>query len=279
MNEENEINQGKEKKKINFGIILIFIFEAVILIAILLTTGTIRLNNFNPITDNDKNEAKHEEKSKAVDLDIQNGKVVSLFNNVHYNYGLGPDQYVFNNSKFSVDDMDENYKFGLASNLLKKEQYYQEVRKIAEEDIKEAYENIFGPKTYKSVEKFNLGCGDYVYDATTKNYVNSASGCGGATSFIEAEAIIGAKKYDDRIEIVSAVAYLENNVIYRDYNKTNKIKDITANDFANTVENPIKEQYEKYVRENSKYLEQYTYTFKLNEDGFYYYTGVERTQK
>ena len=33
-----------------------------------------------------------------------------------------------------------------------------------------------------------------------------------------------------------------------------------------------------YIQKNTDAVEQYTYSFKLGEDGFYYYTGVVRTQ-
>lgn len=224
----------------------------------------------------DKNDTVKEEK---VSLSIEDASVIELYKNAHYSFNIASiDQYVFNNKKLTLADMDEHYKIGLAGNIFYKNieyNYLDNSSYVTYEAVKNAYEKIFGPNTFKHIDKFDLNCGPYEYDAVNKTYVNKADGCGGTTVYSLVEEMISATKYKDRIEITSAALFYNGAefAIYKDYNFTNKIAD-----FDTTGQNSY-EPLKNYVKENKDNLQQYTYTFKLNEDGFYYYNGVERTKE
>lgn len=273
------MEEVKKKKK---GGLVFCIFLVLIIISLVgyicVDKGYIKLEKVESNkTDKSSNKENTDSKESYEEIDIRDASILKLYDNAHYNWTIGSDQFVFNNKALSVSDMDINYKMGLAGNVFfgnMNVNYGTNTKTISYDDVRRGYEEVFGPNTFDLIEKFNLGCGDYIYNSSSKEYVNTTDGCGGATVDTEIEELISAKKYNDRIEIISAVMYLagEENAIYRDYNHTNKIKD-----FGEVAQST--KQLAIYVSENSDYLEQYTYTFKLNDDGFYYYAGVERTQE
>ena len=63
-----------------------------------------------------------------------------------------------------------------------------------------------------------------------------------------------------------------NTVLYKDSNLT---KDLGIEVNADLTEEDLKQ----YILDEKEQLEQYTYTFDIATDGFYYYTGVKRTQE
>ena len=77
---------------------------------------------------------------------------------------------------------------------------------------------------------------------------------------------------------MSAVFYLDPNNLYKDYNKTTILE--TTPVPSNTTSNQEEREniYNQYIEDNKDNLEQYTYTYTLNKDGFYYLTSVERTK-
>ncbi|MBQ8131989.1 MAG: hypothetical protein IJ193_05820 [Bacilli bacterium] len=281
MEEEKEV---VEKKKKGHGVVY-FILILILIIAglvcyILIDKGVVEvpyISNTTEVKEKNTKNTKDTSKEKYTELSIENASVIDLYENVHYRFNItGGDPLVFNNKKLSFDDMDEHYKIGLAGNLFKDkgyntngEQYYYY------KDVKNAYEKIFGPGTFKGTEKFDLNCGDYVLDNAKKLYVNTSNGCGGTSPFSIIEKMISAKKYSDRIEITSAALFYDaaDNQAYKDYSTKEKLADVIVGQSADVSD------LEKYVQNNSSKLQQYTYTFELNDDGFYYYTGVERTQE
>ena len=46
----------------------------------------------------------------------------------------------------------------------------------------------------------------------------------------------------------------------------------------NTLGNTYETKFTSYIKENTDKVGQYTYTFKLADDGSYYYTGVKNTK-
>lgn len=151
---------------------------------------------------------------------------------------------------------------------------------LDEDTLKDVYERTFGPNTYSTVSQIYDGlCATYTYDAANKRYSHTGEeACGGTTAFSVHEKIISATKYSDRIEIVSAVFYLDPDNLYKDYNKTTILETnpIPSNTTSNQEER--ENTYNQYIEDNKDNLEQYTYTYTLNEDGFYYLTSVERTK-
>lgn len=260
----------------------------VITLLILLVLGLGSYIVYDKLMVEEKTEVKKEdewETEEAVLLGIDNANVISLFERSHNRTIMGIDEKVFNSDRLSVKEMDENYKmqlaYSLVSNKLEKaEQNGNMIESLRKEDVRLGYEQIFGPNTFKSPTTFTLGCGKFTYNSQTKKYENLATGCGGTTTFSVVEDIISATKFDDRIEIVSAAIFIsgEEKAIFKDYQKKEKLKELTEDDLLNTVEQRVDERMKAYVMENREQLQQYTYTYQLGNDHFYYYTGVARTK-
>ena len=88
------------------------------------------------------------------------------------------------------------------------------------------------------------------------------------------EEILDITKTDKKLTVLTAVLFYDNveGNLYKDSNLTKKLE--TKADSELTDDN-----LKQYIKENKDQLEQYTYTFDIATDGFYYYTGVKRTQE
>ena len=231
-----------------------------------------------------------EKDDTRVELDPENANIKYLFDTAHFG-ATGVDAHVYRDGGYKVSEMSEedkiallgrqwyplveHYSTGTSPNLTTT--YY-----LDEDTLKDVYERTFGPNTYSTVNQIYDGlCVTLNYDATNKRYSYIGSiGCGGTSAFGVHEKIISAIKYSDRIEIVSATVYLDgmSNQMYKDYNKTTSLGELLVDE--NTVNNREEREntYNQYIEENKDNLEQYKYTYNLNEDGFYYLTSVERTK-
>ncbi len=268
----------KEKKK-NKGIVIVIVIFIVIILSltgyILMDKGVIPNVFESKEEEKSTTEKKDDKEKEVVEIDINNENIKQLFYNVHDHFliGMPMDKFIYENQKSMVEQMEENYKFKLAANI-----FYNQITKystengyaeeIEEEKVKSAYEQVFGPNTYQQVKAFNLSCGDYTYDSTTKKYVNPQTGCGGTSPLFAQENIIQVLKYQDKIEITSAFVFQEGNTLYKDIYKKDKIMDVEEN--INLT---------SYINQNKENLSQITYTFVLGEDGFYYYQGFEKTKE
>ena len=282
-----------EKRK-NKGLIAIVVILAVCVIGlvvyILMDHGVFQENKTveqGEVEENNSSEETEEDNGVAISTD--NASIQLLFENAH-SLSIGPETLIFRDGGYQVSEMSteekmtlvasqwaslvEQYSTGTSPNLTTT--YYLE-----EDTLKDIYERTFGPNTYQAVNQITDGlCTTLTYDASAKRYSDSGpDGCGGTTVFSVHEDIIDAKKYNDRIEIVSAVFYMDPDNLYKDYNKATVLE---ANSFdpTNTVENQAEREaaYDQYIEAHKDNLEQYTYTYTLNEDGFYYLDSVERTK-
>ena len=66
--------------------------------------------------------------------------------------------------------------------------------------------------------------------------------------------------------------------MYKDYNRTTSLGELLINENTTNNSEERENTYNKYIEDNKDKLEQYTYTYTLNEDGFYYLKSVERTK-
>lgn len=284
-----------EKKK-NKGVIVLIILLILCIIGlvfyILVDKDIIRLNNTT--VENEKVESNinddTEEKKTEVELDPENSNIKYLFNNAHH-LSIGPEAQIYRDGGYKVSDMSEEDKMTLLgrqwSNFVEQigpssSDGYTWTLYLNEDTLKDIYERTFGPNTYHQVNQITDGlCTTLTYDTANKRYSYVGKyGCGGTTVFSVHEKIISATKYNDRIEIVSAAFYLDamSNQIYKDYNKTKSLGENVF--YSNNYTDEEREALEnKYIEDNKDNLEQYTYTYTLNEDGFYYLTSVERTKE
>lgn len=158
-----------------------------------------------------------------------------------------------------------------------------QITELNEETLKNLYERTFGPNTYERPTQITDGlCATFTYDEAYQGYIErNGAGCGGTSAFGAYEKIISATRYSDRIEIVSATVYLDgmSNQMYKDYNKTTSLGELLINENTTNNNEERENTYNQYIEDNKDNLEQYTYTYMLNEDGFYYLTSVERTKE
>ena len=285
-----------EKKK-NKGVIVLIVLLILCIIGlvfyILVDKDIIKLNNTT--VENEQVEENNpsddtEEKNTGVELDPENSNIKYLFNNAH-RLSIGPEAQIYRDGGYKVSDMSEEDKMTLLgrqwSNFVEQigpssSDGYTWTLYLNEDTLKDIYERTFGPNTYHQVNQITDGlCTTLTYDTANKRYSYVGKyGCGGTTVFSVHEKIISATKYNDRIEIVSAAFYLDamSNQIYKDYNKTKSLGENVF--YSNNYNDEKRESLEdKYIEDNKDNLEQYTYTYTLNEDGFYYLTSVERTKE
>lgn len=283
MEEEKQVKTKKSHGAVWFILFLILVIAGLVCY-ILIDDGVIDVPNITKTekVNNSGSKKNGSKTDKGTELDITNGSVVELYKMAHLDT-YGSDQMVFNNKKLTFEDMDDDYRFRLASRYFPKvhvDSENESIRYLTEDEVKAAFEKVFGPKTYKKVNKFATICPIYEYNEGNSRYqYTSEGGCGGAAGMWEVEEILTATKYDNRIEIVSGVVYYRGNngedAVYKDYNRKTKLIDVMTGNDTDTRDTKIKE----YLLSHRDDIEQYTYTYELNDDGFYYYKGVERTQE
>ena len=270
--------ENKKSRGVIIFIIFLILCIAGLVSYILIDKDIIKLSNSNKennqinITE-DKQEA---EDDKGISIDITNENVITLYNNAHQSK-----TQIYKEGGYKVSEMSEEDKFTLLATqwhpLMEQKSSSNPDNPnwtlyLDEDTLKNIYERTFGPNTYHQVNQITDGvCTTLTYDATQKRYSYVGKyGCGGYSAFSAHEKIIKATKYSDRIEIISAVVYSDamSDQMYKDYNKTTSLGGLL----------PDENSYDKYIEDNKDNLEQYTYTYTLNKDGFYYLDSVKRTK-
>lgn len=218
---------------------------------------------------------RHED--KYISLSIDNFSVKELYYNVHDNITVGGDNYIYSNKKASVDDMSSEYKFKLAYNLYKKDIIKEERDSngidtyVSEDSVKSGYERLFGEGSYKRPESIKNGCDELVFDGISKKFIGMSTDCSVSDNTIDIyDKILEVKRNSKELLITSGVVFSYGNNICKDV-ECNKI--LTENDGDYTR---IK-HFNDFIESNKKNIVQYTFKYFLGDDGFYYYSGFERT--
>lgn len=218
---------------------------------------------------------RHED--KYISLSIDNFSVKELYYNVHDNITVGGDNYIYSNKKASVDDMSSEYKFKLAYNLYKKDIIKEERDSngidtyVSEDSVKSGYERLFGEGSYKRPESIKNGCDELVFDGISKKFIGMSTDCSVSDNTIDIyDKILEVKRNSKELLITSGVVFSYGNNICKDI-ECNKI--LTENDGDYTR---IK-HFNDFIESNKKNIVQYTFKYFLGDDGFYYYSGFERT--
>ncbi len=286
------------EKKSNKGVIVLIVLLILCIIGlvfyILVDKDIIKLNNTtvaNEQVEKNNTDDDNEEKDKGVELDPENASIKNLFNNAHFN-AIGVDTHIYRDGGYKVNEMTSDEKFTLLASQWYDElnthidyigQTNDQITELNEETLKSLYERTFGPNTYERPTQITDGlCATFTYDEAYQGYIErNGAGCGGTSAFSVHEKIISATKYSDRIEIVSATVYLDgmSQQMYKDYNKTTSLGELLINENTTNNKEERENTYNQYIEDNKDKLEQYTYTYTLNEDGFYYLTSVKRTKE
>ena len=288
MKEKEELNQEK-KKGVGLKVVIVLLILVILGLVgyIAYDKGYISLGKKETKTEEKKDSdvTNKEKVEKKEELDIESKEVTDLYYNSNNHLVIGIDEKVYNSSELKVSDMTEDYKMALAYNIFKKDintknEGTYTIESVSEENVKSAYEKLFGSNTYKKVSEFKLYCANFKYNESQKLYEAITGGCGGTSAFGKVDTILSATKYEDRLEIVSGVVFIdaETSAMYKDFGKKTKIKDLTEDEMANTMGNTWETKFSKYIKENSDKVAEYTYTYKINSDGSYTYTGVKNTK-
>lgn len=286
------MERRKSKGLIVFIVILIICIIGLVFY-ILVDKNIIKLNNTTVENEQvEKNNTNDDtENNKGIELSIENENVIALFNNAH-RLSIGPETQIYRDGGYKVSEMTPDEKYTLLASQWYDElnthidyigQTNDQITELNEEILKSLYERTFGPNTYERPTQITDGlCATFTYDEEYQGYIErNGAGCGGTSAFSVHEKIISATKYSDRIEIVSATVYLDgmSQQMYKDYNKTTSLGELLINENITNNREERENTYNQYIEDNKDKLEQYTYTYTLNEDSFYYLTSVKRTKE
>lgn len=282
------------EKKSNKGVIVLIVLLILCIIGlvsyILVDKNIIKLNN-TTVENEQVEENNPSEDDNGIEINVDNENINALFNNAHH-LSIGIETQIYRDGGYKVSDMTTDEKFTLLASQWYNElnthidyigQTNDQITELNEETLKNLYERTLGPNTYERPTQITDGlCATFTYDEAYQGYIErNGAGCGGTSAFGASEKIISATKYSDRIEIVSATVYLDgmSNQMYKDYNKTTSLGELLINENTTNNNEERENTYNQYIEDNKDNLEQYTYTYMLNEDGFYYLTSVERTKE
>ncbi len=266
------------KKKTNKSNVIIII----ILIVILLMLGYYNFiymqkikelkddNVENSLDDNSKDEEGQEEVLEE-ELEVDDSYVKYLFSLTHAQYYLSYDKNIFDYDKKTQEEMSMDEKTSLAANIYadKVEVNPDNTVYISKEEVKRAYELVFGKNTYPNLQEISYKCGSLTYNELTNNY-EGYSGCEGSSLLQIHEKIIRAYLKDDYLEITSA--YLFTNADDGKYYRSADLQDVID---TYDKDNNSSISIINYINANYKKLGQYTYKFK-KEGLFYYYQGFSK---
>ena len=267
MEEQNIV----EKKKNNTGLVIIIITLGLICLGL---GGFIFINKDKLFGSNDSIEEQVE--SIKEELSINDKLVQKLYKMTQSEYdtcGYANEPLLIENvgDKLNSSTMSDAYKGKIILDYLAKE------KEISEENMKIAYEKVFGPSTYKVMNTVHLDVlGNINYDSTNKKYVldfdlSKPWGC--VTHQYNQEKIIDIKEENDSVKIITAYIFNGNfsTYLYKDAKEKESLEESMSI-------SSDKEKALEYIENHKDELHQLTYTFIKSSDGNYYYSEVERTK-
>lgn len=199
-------------------------------------------------------------KIPSVDL-IKDEQTSSLYHRVLPNTTNGEwINYYYSSNSLTTGEIPKQMKYNIAYKNTNTSD-----NKIAEEKLKAAYERVFGPNTYKTVESFTGGCNTYTYDINTTSYNKTTSeNCKTSNIYILSK-IIDAKMTKDTMEITVTIAYLDKikKIVYKECNKDLSVCN-------NILEEAFNEFDEANLDQKKYNLSKYKFTYKILEDEYYF---------
>ncbi len=270
----------KEKKdKNNFGGKLLVTVLIVLLFGVFLGFGFALggVNIINKVksdddvvtTGTDKVDTKDNAKYTEIPVD-------SMIENLYERtkaISIGIDKTRYTNKKLLVSEMSDEYKGLIAANYFYKYDKFIPLggsnykHTIDEQAVKYGYDSIFGAGTYKTGQPIYTGCGNYTYDSARNEYFTNQDGCGGTSAQAAIEEILKAEKNAKELKVTTVVYYASQEGSFKTF------EDMTSSS------NAITNYEEGYALKNKDSLQQITYTFEIDTNGFYKYVGFERTQE
>ena len=165
---KNKIKRRVDNNKKNTSS-LVFLWT--IFFILLIACGALYLNKDNLVDlftkDKvvvDKTGMVNDKYEKMIKVDVDSPNIQHLFSLVHKDF-VSVDSVIYKNKKLNVSEMEEFYKFALASNLYSGEAIrnnnagINEITAYLDEEIvKDKFEIIFGKDTYKQLDTIPYSC-------------------------------------------------------------------------------------------------------------------------
>lgn len=277
---ERKVEKIIEKKSKNGSVVFLTIL---LVLVVLLFVGYVLIDQKIIVLGNNETQVDEtkEEVEESVKLDVNSVEVKYLHGMTEYSNMIsnGINKEVYGSKKLTVSEMSDAYKQNITSSYYAGNVYGQQTLDstvyVEASAVKAAYDLTFGEGHYKKDLAAKFQCFDLKYDASQDRYTNTWIPCGIAGINYAYEVPLSAVKYDDRIEITVGVvfSYFEDG-FYGDFEKTKKL----VGNIGGDSNEALKNSYAALVNNNIDSVSQYTYTFKLNKNGFYNYYSVERTK-
>ena len=246
----------------------------------LYTSREVIINNSGSIS---KSETSSNSEVVNIDVDALSENLISRVGLVSLG-AISDDS--FNYDGYKASDLSDTQKGKIAFTYY----YYKALNlgneiSVSEEDVKYAYDSIFGAGTYKSGQEIFGVCNgklSFKYDSAKNEYVAPQPACGGTSVTSIFEKITSVKRDGNRLIINTAMLIRDGDSIYKtkadlDSKKAiSTIKDAIGEEYTNTVSYSSDEKINDYISNNSDSLTQYSYTFEQASNGFYKFVGFEK---
>ena len=267
----SEIEKARRSNRFLFILTILMLLVVIggLVFYVLYDKNLISFDNSNSLSEESiisKNETKF-------DVKKGNKEALRLYNIVRVSNNFCS-EYISSKS-VKVKELNENCKFGIASNIYSRYLNGDMGNKyVLEDDVIYAYESLFGEGTYNSQEVIpyirdsNLYYSEINGKYFVQNEIQDID-----SNMIVYEDIISIKKDNNYLYINSAIMY------YESINK-NVCRDYECNEVVEKIgEEPNSDYYSLYIEHNRDKLYNYRYKFKLDKNGFYKYIGYEKTIK
>lgn len=215
--------------------------------------------------------------SDAIEVDIHDSNIQSFYQTVKItNDDVCIDGGYREKKSVSVTDLSDKCKFSIASKIYEKDvkQGLDGKLSVKEEDVKKAYEGLYGMGTYKQQDSIPcLYKTNFIYHGDY--YFTESVAAEEGTSLVSYEKIISAVRKEDHLDITSVVMYYERALSLF-------CKDSRCEKTIEAVKNDVEygeEFLDLYIDYHQRELYQYTYHFEMDLAGFYRYVGYDRTNE
>ncbi len=213
----------------------------------------------------------------AIQIDVNDSNVKAFYNTVKIsNTDVCINDKYRDQKEVKVEDLNTTCKFSIASKIYEKKvnEALDGKLYVKEEDVKDAYESLFGNDSYKKQDSIPcLYKTNFIYNNGI--YFTEKVGTEEGSSLIPYEKVIHVIRIGDKLEITSVVVYYEKvlGLFCKDSNCENSIETVG-------MDKEYSDEYlDLYVEHNKDKLYQYTYGFEMDDAGFYKYKGYKRTNE
>ena len=213
----------------------------------------------NGVTNNITNDQNIQNNTQYETIDSNDTLIQDLYNSTRGHYYTAHGDPIYVTKYLSAEN--RSYEDKLCLVVQTSNNVYSEA------NIKRLYEKVHGINSYKRLENLNCPCTTYIFDSSKNEYKIDQDGCGFDGAY--KESIVEARKYGDKIEIITTFYY-----VGMDPTTTNNryCTDIYCHTVLSETHDFVEiNAFEQYKNQ----LNKLTYTYKLDTNGSYYYYSTE----